>query len=670
MPKSVRRPAWLVLAALVGISLTAGVVLAHEGRPVGDYRFIVGWLEEPTYEGGRNAVSVRVNKVVEGGTHDDSDGHHEGQAESTSTSEQDSSAVHHATESGSTEDHDSSADHHATESGSTEDQDSSADHHATESGSTEDQDSSADHHATESGSTEDQDSLTDHGGTESGSTEDQDSSADHHATESGSTEDQDSSVGHHGPVEAAEDQDSSADHHATESGATMDHDSSAGHHGPVEAEAAMSVEMGANVDPVSGVNVHVVASGFAFAPDRVNLDHVEGEGHAHIYVDGVKVSRVYTPWYHLDGLEPGEREIEIRLNTNGHSEYTWNGEVVRAFATVVVPEPEESMGHHGAATVEARGEMSVSIRVEPDPLCGANLYVTDTRGFTFTPSHASTHHHSGEGYARIYVNDVKVARLYGEAFQLDKLAEGMNEVRVTLNTNDHSEYTRNGEAVQAVTTIHIAEGMGGPGYGTADADGGSQGHNGRTEESVGPSQSETGRVALPQGAGKPLASMAGQTNEGRIEPVEGLEGSLRVEVRHVGSGEAKTLDLLAVAGDPGHYIAGLIPTAPGVYEFRVFGDVEGMEVDETFASIGAGGGFDDVQTSAELQFPVVLPEVREIESGVRGAMQTAQQAQDAALAAQEGDGAGVLVFVALIAGIAGAVLGAAGVLLALRVRQA
>ena len=135
------------------------------------------------------------------------------------------------------------------------------------------------------------------------------------------------------------------------------------------------------------------------------------------------------------------------------------------------------------------------------------------------------------------------------------------------------------------------------------------------------------------------------------------------------SGATRTLGLEAVAGDPGHYVAGLIPTAPGVYEFRVFGDIEGTAVDETFASVGGGGGFDDVRTPAELQFPVVLPEVREIESGVRGALQTAQQAQDAALAAQKGDGGSVLVIVALVVGIVGAALGAGGLFAGLRGRN-
>ena len=192
--------------------------------------------------------------------------------------------------------------------------------------------------------------------------------------------------------------------------------------------------------------------------------------------------------------------------------------------------------------------------------------------------------------------------------------------------------------------------------------------NGTTDGSIGMVEKDTSRPVVPQGAAKPLASMAGQ-HESQAVPVEGLEETLRVEITHVASDASKTLDLYPVTGEPGHYIASLIPTAAGVYEFRVFGSVEDTNVDETFVSMGAGGGFDDIRTSAELQFPVQLPEIREIESGMRGALQTAQQAQDAALASQEGRPGNALAIVALIVGIVGTILGAGGIYLGFRARQ-
>ncbi len=604
----IRRTAWPIVVATVILGLTVGVALAHEGRPVGDYRFIVGWLEEPTYEGSRNAVSVRVNKVVEKTAHDDSEGHH-----------------------------------------------------------------AEDPTPTPDG----------HGHDEQDPTPTPESHRDDH------------DQGPNPTPEGHENGDAHNGDESQDSGSGMTHGDEGGYHdGAIESASAMSVDVDASVDPVSGVNVHIKPVGFTFAPDNINQEHMNGEGHAHIYVDGVKVSRVYTPWFHLDDLARGIREIEVTLNANSHQEYARQGQKVMASARVTVPESGEGMHHDGPESVEADNSMSVAFRVEPDAVKGANLFITDTQGLTFAPQNAGNDHVSGEGHAYVYVNGVKIARLYGNAFQLEQLAEGNNEVRVTLNANSHAPYIWNGQPVETTVAIHIEPGMSGEGYGDHasghdrhDASGHDEGsdkdhdqvevngehsHNGPPHDHNGDHngmvEKETSRSIVPQGAAKPLASIAGQAADG-LEPVEGLEGSLKVEVTHVASGASKTLDLEALLSDPGHYTAGLIPTSAGVYEFRVFGDIEGTAVDETFVSEGAGGAFDDVRTSAELQFPIQLPEVREIESGVRGAMQTAQQAQDTALEAQSAGG-NTLAIVALIVGIVGAVLGAAGIYMGLRNRQA
>ena len=114
------------------------------------------------------------------------------------------------------------------------------------------------------------------------------------------------------------------------------------------------------------------------------------------------------------------------------------------------------------------------------------------------------------------------------------------------------------------------------------------------------------------------------------------------------------LRLRTLYREPGRYTADLIPTAPGHYRFRFFGSMAETAVNETFDSRAGGGQFDDVESSADLQFPERLPAMREMQSAVRGTQQTAQQAQDAALAAQAG-----LTSIQTFA-IVGAVLGALG----------
>lgn len=74
-----------------------------------------------------------------------------------------------------------------------------------------------------------------------------------------------------------------------------------------------------------------------FAPKNADGAHVKNEGHAHIYVDGVKISRMYGPWYYLAPLkEKGKHTITIELSTNDHKSYAHDGERVTASAEIVV----------------------------------------------------------------------------------------------------------------------------------------------------------------------------------------------------------------------------------------------------------------------------------------------------------------------------------------------
>ena len=160
-------------------------------------------------------------------------------------------------------------------------------------------------------------------------------------------------------------------------------------------------------------------------------------------------------------------------------------------------------------------------------------------------------------------------------------------------------------------------------------------------------------------------------HHGEADAVEGLDQTLQAEITHVSTGASKILSLRADVYEPGRYVGDLIPTTPGVYQIRLFGAIEGNLVDETFISRGGGGSFDDIGSATALQFPETLPELRELEGAVRGAMTTAQQAQDAALAASEGDDGsdGALVVVAITLGAAGVLLGGAGLAMGVRLSR-
>ena len=305
---------------------------------------------------------------------------------------------------------------------------------------------------------------------------------------------------------------SASDHHAA-----MEHEA-------LESEVPISVSITTTVDDEGGVDVQVLTEGWRWTPDNVDGEHIAGEGHAHIYVDGVKIDRVYGPSYHLEGLAPGERQIRVTLNANSHEELTYGGKSVEAVAVIVVPETE-----HNAMKMESE---------------------------------------------------------------------------------------------------KVADAEGGHSHG-----------------------------------------------EELITGVTGLEQTLQVEVTHVPTGATRLMRFHPMTGAPGQYKADFIPTASGQYIFHMIGTIEGMLIDERFES--GVGTFDDVQPANVIQFPESAASSRELESAVRGALESAQKAEDHALSAidaatigrEEASAANTLAIAGIVVGAVGIVIGAAGMVAALRRRN-
>lgn len=96
-------------------------------------------------------------------------------------------------------------------------------------------------------------------------------------------------------------------------------------------------------DVRGGYNIQILPVNFRFTPAAINRAPQHNEGHAHIYVNGVKVARVYSTWYHLSGasLASGENEVRVTLNANDHSEWTVNGVPVSSTVKVFTPETNQ-----------------------------------------------------------------------------------------------------------------------------------------------------------------------------------------------------------------------------------------------------------------------------------------------------------------------------------------
>lgn len=76
-------------------------------------------------------------------------------------------------------------------------------------------------------------------------------------------------------------------------------------------------------------NLFIDVSGFTFTPDDVNTAAEQGTGHAHVYQNGIKIMRVYSPWAQIEGLISGAT-LRVTLNANDHTAWGYNGTPIAA----------------------------------------------------------------------------------------------------------------------------------------------------------------------------------------------------------------------------------------------------------------------------------------------------------------------------------------------------
>jgi hypothetical protein len=112
----------------------------------------------------------------------------------------------------------------------------------------------------------------------------------------------------------------------------------------ISQEAAPRANLEIKKDPTGGYNVHVVTNNFVWRPEMASMEHIPGEGHAHVFLDGRKIMRIYNEWFHLNTYQfstrSGEQLLSIEFVGNDHAPYTINGLPVGAEQIVDVPDDE------------------------------------------------------------------------------------------------------------------------------------------------------------------------------------------------------------------------------------------------------------------------------------------------------------------------------------------
>lgn len=71
----------------------------------------------------------------------------------------------------------------------------------------------------------------------------------------------------------------------------------------------------------------------------------------------------------------------------------------------------------------------------------------------FEPKTEPLTHKSGQGHGHLYLNGMKLQRMYSNTATIGELPKGQHLISVTLNSNDHKAYTLNDEPISASSEI-------------------------------------------------------------------------------------------------------------------------------------------------------------------------------------------------------------------------
>jgi hypothetical protein len=142
---------------------------------------------------------------------------------------------------------------------------------------------------------------------------------------------------------------------------------------------------------------------------------------------------------------------------------------------------------------------------------------------------------------------------------------------------------------------------------------------------------EPAYVGQKNGAGIRIA----QAGSNPPAPVTDADKTLKVQIRQGAS--TKEFSLRAVFGQPGYYLADIVPTRDGEYQWTFVGSIGSDQINERFDT--ADGKFDKALPISGIQFPQAVPDPGQQSAAISAAQADAQNARMMALA---GIGVGVL----------------------------
>ncbi len=191
-------------------------------------------------------------------------------------------------------------------------------------------------------------------------------------------------------------------------------------------------------DMMDGFNIFLETANYRFTPQNVGTTVVANEGHAHLYVNGEKVARMYSPWHHVPSklLREGINRLEVEFSANDHSVWGAAGEPIGADVLINTRDEDgdpivreevrytldwdwEGAKRLSSGGWEAHNDLGYLVRVRAGRLVTRNLELVPCHALNGPSPQASLLRWFGAlpawaGHSSLIPNESKISRSYEE----------------------------------------------------------------------------------------------------------------------------------------------------------------------------------------------------------------------------------------------------------------
>ena len=145
----------------------------------------------------------------------------------------------------------------------------------------------------------------------------------------------------------------------------MDHSDSHDSHDSHDHDHGNNLDVSQLADPptvsISGtatetgeVNLNFAVEDLELVPINPPSEHELGQGHLHLYVDGVSVAMLHESSYVITDLTKGQHNFRVAISTNDHREYHVDGKTISDSISIEIKEGEEAPEVDKGITVEVK----------------------------------------------------------------------------------------------------------------------------------------------------------------------------------------------------------------------------------------------------------------------------------------------------------------------------